>query len=350
MQGPTVVGVKRLALWTGAAIIAPLILASHGLAQTCTTTFNLGDDSSAGMPRCVAGTTQMYCSNRTVQVGAWINGLDIECSSDLCTDTSSTSNAAQTAWAKYPTYGTWKAGSEHRYHDDGEPWTPTAYRDAILDAGRDPQEECEAAGGHWADGVCEYDGNEPGSPIIISLARGASYKLTSAAEGVLFDIDGDGTAERVAWTEADSDVAFLAFDRDGDGKITSGRELFGNFTLPGVTNGFEALRQINKELNGGVERGSVSSDDSLFSRLQLWTDRNHNGISEASELRPLGEVITDVGLGYQLMPRRDGHGNLFRLRGWVHIRTAPGRNEAKSQAEDRTRTRSIWDVYFVVQR
>ena len=51
----------------------------------------------------------------------------------------------------------------------------------------------------------------------------------------MFDIDGDGVPEQISWTEADSDVAFLALDRDGDGRITSGKELFGNHTLPGVT-------------------------------------------------------------------------------------------------------------------
>jgi hypothetical protein len=86
--------------------------------------------------------------------------------------------------------------------------------------------------------------------------------------------------ERVSWTEADSDVSFLAIDRDGDGKITSGKELFGNFTLPGVSNGFLALQGLAMQTNGGIERGSVSSDDPLYARLLLWNDMNHNGISE----------------------------------------------------------------------
>jgi len=117
----------------------------------------------------------------------------------------------------------------------------------------------------------------------------------------------------VAWTEPNSSVAFLAIDRDRDGQITSGRELFGNFTVPGASNGFLALRTLAMQTNGGILRGSVSNDDPLFTDLLLWTDSNHNGISESWELTAAGDLISEVGLGYQIMPRRDGHGNLFRL-------------------------------------
>jgi hypothetical protein len=58
-----------------------------------------------------------------------------------------------------------------------------------------------------------------------------------------------------------------------------------------------------------MKRGSVSSDDPRFARLLLWTDRNHNGVSEPSELRPASELLSDIGLAYEEHKRRDGHGN-----------------------------------------
>lgn len=186
---------------------------------------------------------------------------------------------------------------------------------------------------------------EAGS-IVIAARKGARYELTSPADGVSFDIDGDGAVEQVAWTPAGSDVALLAQDRDGNGLITSGKELFGNHTLTGSTNGFDALLRMSIGTNGGIKRGSVSNDDPLFARLLLWTDANHNGFSEASELRRAGEILSDIGLGYNVTDRKDGHGNLFRFLGWAHVRTAPGRNRARTKEEEDDRRIAIWDVYL----
>ncbi len=201
--------------------------------------------------------------------------------------------------------------------------------------------DCDEAGGIWFEGACIF-----ASPIVIAIGRSSSYTLVSATDGVKFDIDGDGVAERVAWTPPDSDVSFLAVDRDGDGQITSGKELFGNFTMAGSPNGFDALQKMAMETNGGLMRSSVSSDDPLFARLLLWNDANHNGISEASELRPASERVSDIGLGYQVTSRRDTFGNFFRFKGWVHVRTEPGRNTVASARANNERTRSIYDVYL----
>ncbi len=173
--------------------------------------------------------------------------------------------------------------------------------------------------------------------------------LTSAQDGVRFDIDGNGVREQVAWTPANLEIAFLAIDRDGNGAITSGVELFGNHTLPGVPNGFEALGDMVLGTNGGIRRGSVSSDDPLFAQLLLWVDRNHDGISDSSELRPAGDLLSDIGLGYQDHRRQDEHGNLYRFKGWVHVRTAPGRNRADPD-EDVARRRQIFDVILTIAK
>jgi hypothetical protein len=184
------------------------------------------------------------------------------------------------------------------------------------------------------------------SPIIVSLGHGARYDLTSATDGVVFDLDADGIPEQIAWTPSDSEIAFLAIDRDGDGKITSGKELFGDHTIPGVASGFEALAEMAMQANGGVRSGSITSDDPLFSRLLLWTDTNHNGISEAWELRPASDQLSAIGLGAVVTRREDRFGNVFRYKGWVHVRTAPGRNHTRSAKEDHERQRVIWDVFL----
>lgn len=181
------------------------------------------------------------------------------------------------------------------------------------------------------------------SAIAIAL-HPDQYRFTSVVDGVPFDIDADRDLDQVAWTEASADVAFLAVDLDGDGRITSGKELFGDNSVATTKNGFAALAIRAQDSNGHVARGSVSAADPLYFDLLLWTDRNHNGFSEHEELRPVTELLAAIGLGYQVVARQDGHGNTFRYQGWCHIRTGPGINAASSPNEDRARQRTIWDV------
>ena len=183
-------------------------------------------------------------------------------------------------------------------------------------------------------------------PIVISTDPNSQYTLTALEDGVLFDIDADGSLDQVAWTEPATDVAFLALDRDGDGRITSGRELIGDRTLPGVTNGPNALIQL--ATHAGTW-GLLDKNDPLFAKMLLWSDANHNGKSEASELRPAEDELSAIGLGFQPERRVDSHGNQSRFRGFVHVQTARGKNMATTTQDDRARRRYLYDVCLVAQ-
>jgi hypothetical protein len=171
---------------------------------------------------------------------------------------------------------------------------------------------------------CDCDGDHPGwwcavnDPLIISVDD-ASYRLTDRSGGVEFDLGAKGVQIQVPWTLGSSDDAFLVLDRDGNGMIDDGTELFGDVTPQHQTanpNGFEALALYDDTLTGGNEDGRIDSADEIFSRLQLWTDRNHNGVSESTELEYLAESEVEwIGLSYRQSDRVDRYGNEFRYRG-----------------------------------
>ena len=185
---------------------------------------------------------------------------------------------------------------------------------------------------------CEYV-----SPIVVD-ATGNGFHLTTADEGVMFDIAGDGHPIKLAWTAADSGNAFLALDRNHNGKIDSGKELFGNFTAQPKSddpNGFLALAEFDEPENGGNGDGIIDKRDAVFSHLLLWIDENHDGISQPNELHTLPELgVFSLALRY-----RDDKHFFDQYGNWFHFQAAVNPDPHDGKSRD---GRVTYDVFFQV--
>jgi hypothetical protein len=197
-------------------------------------------------------------------------------------------------------------------------------------------DSCSCSGGCLEGGGC--------SPIVVDVL-GNGFSMTNAGNGISFDMNSFGSPLQISWTAPGSDDAWLALDRNQNGTVDSGEELFGNMTEQPVppsgqeANGFLALGEYDKLHNGGNGDGKITRLDAIFDRLKLWQDTNHNGISESCELFSLPELgLRKLDLDYRESQRMDAHGNQFKFRARVR------------DSQDAHLGRWAWDVFLVVQQ
>jgi RHS repeat-associated protein len=198
----------------------------------------------------------------------------------------------------------------------------------------DEQRACGANGGTWNldTCTCHYWWEDP---LVLSL-DGQPIRLTRFSGGVRFDGNGDGVREQVAWPRRGSAAAFLVLDLNGNGTIDDVTEMLGRAvsgsrrtrTPSSPENSFQILAAYDRNDDGVINRR-----DAVFAQLRLWTDRNHDGVSQPDELMTLPAAgIQAIDLTYHTVARRDGFGNYVRYR--AIVRLTGGRQVP------------IWDVFL----
>ena len=157
------------------------------------------------------------------------------------------------------------------------------------------------------------DDPEDVDPIIIDLNKNGitSTKLNNT---IYFDHDNNNFKEASSWI--DKGDAFLALDKNNNGLIDNGNELFGNHTISNTrfkytnnkaTNGYEALKTY--DLNGD---NVIDSKDEIYDKLVLWKDSNQNAITDKGELIKLKDSgIVSIDLNYKNI-NTDEKGNTIK--------------------------------------
>ena len=118
------------------------------------------------------------------------------------------------------------------------------------------------------------------TPILIPLGEKTQLKEILAPETIVnFDLAGDGRGAKWSWVS--SDAGILVYDPQSTGKISSGRQLFGNATWwMFFRNGYDAMAALDDNGDAWLRGKEVSG-------LAIWRDGNENGVSDAGEVLPL---------------------------------------------------------------
>ena len=146
-------------------------------------------------------------------------------------------------------------------------------------------------------------------PLVFDLDGDGITTVSLEESNSFFDLDNNGFAEKTSWVSAKEGL--LAYDKNGDGIINGGNELFGDRTLmkDGKTlasSGFAALAEYDDNKDGKID-----SNDVIYALLRIWQDADGDGIASAGELRRLVDLgIVSIGLSYSNTGVTDSANNI----------------------------------------
>jgi hypothetical protein len=158
-------------------------------------------------------------------------------------------------------------------------------------------------------------------PIILDL-DGDGVETLAQASGLHFDHDGNGFAEQTGWVGADDGL--LIRDRQPGAAITSGSQLFGDFTLLSngkmAAHGFEALADLDDNHDGVIDQA-----DAAWAELAIWKDSDSDAYLDPGERLSLEQAgVRQLRLAYRDANHVDGQGNQHLQLGTYRLRPHPG--------------------------
>jgi hypothetical protein len=215
-------------------------------------------------------------------------------------------------------------GGDEALTADEDPCTPGERRECDMPNAGPAWETCilldvQGAEPEW--GTCEIESSTSSTPLVLSFDGGPV--IFSADATASFDLTGGEKSVVTDWPSAAT--PWLALDRNHNGVIDDGGELFGSATVLAsgarAKNGFVALAELDS--NGD---GRISSEDAAWTELRVWSDRNGNRVSEDAELAaPSSFGLASIELANTRVPLCDARGNCEGERSALRFVGADGR-------------------------
>jgi hypothetical protein len=199
--------------------------------------------------------------------------------------------------------------------------TPGTLRDCGING---VKASCTIQDGRW-----DWDPNGCNTPLALTFDN-APIQFTRP--NGFFDVVGDGKIHQTDWISAET--PWLVFDRNGNGVVDNGSELFGSMTVLAngkrAEHGFAALSDLDDDHDG-----RITSADASFGKLMLWRDFDQNRQSSLIELTPLAVAgVTALNLAYVVKPRCEAKS--------CEVERAPFEFTANSKVQHGT----VVDVHF----
>lgn len=218
--------------------------------------------------------------------------------------------------------------------DDGK---DAPIHDEVFETGSDSgeSEDLSSTGDVEAStGADEPGGSDSVTPLVLAF-RGEAVQFNTAV-AASFDLTGTMSV-RTDWPT--STTPWLALDRNGNGRIDDGGELFGSATLlrsgEAAREGFAALAELDSNADGRIDES-----DEMWAQLLVWSDVDSDRVSAANELSSVGKRdLVAIELDHVVDRRCDARGNCEVERGGFRYRDGRGRELAGAVVDVHLRLR-----------